>query len=204
MMYESSVSTWIAQLGQENGDAAQKIWERYYQRLVALAAKKLSGARRRAADEEDVVQEAFDAFFRAAAEGRFPQLRDRNNLWQILVRITENRAFNQRKHEHREKRGGGRVRGHSAFAADNGSQDKNLGQIAGREPSPEFAAHAREECGRLLALLGEEQLQQVALLKMAGYSRREIAERLGCVPDTISRKLRLIQSIWSEDEQIIG
>jgi hypothetical protein len=44
-------------------------------------------ARRRAADEEDVVQDAFHSFFRGVSAGRFPQLNDRDNLWRLLVAI---------------------------------------------------------------------------------------------------------------------
>src|SRR5262249_54326788 len=47
--------------------AAQPLGERYYRRLVAWPAKSPSPP---AADEEDVVQNAFHSFFRAVAEGR--------------------------------------------------------------------------------------------------------------------------------------
>ena len=52
--------------------AAQKIWERYFQRLVGLARKKLEGVPRRSFDEEDVALSAFDSFFRGVATGRRP------------------------------------------------------------------------------------------------------------------------------------
>ena len=44
---------------------------------------------------------------------------------------------------------------------------------------------------RLLTLLGNDEL-----LKLQGYSQEEIAARLGCSPDTISRKLKLIRAKW--------
>ena len=102
-----SVSHWIACLKDGDPAAAQPLWERYYRRLVALARKKLQAARRRAADEEDVVQNAFHSFFRALAQGRFPQLDDRDSLWRLLVVITANKALKQLTHEGRRKRGGG-------------------------------------------------------------------------------------------------
>src|SRR5262249_56241354 len=83
------------------------LWERYYRRLVGLARKRLLSARRRAADEEDIVQNAFHSFFRAAAQGRFPHLDDRASLWRLLGVITANKALRQLEHEHRLKRGGG-------------------------------------------------------------------------------------------------
>jgi DNA-directed RNA polymerase specialized sigma24 family protein len=107
MASPGSVSRWISEL--KNGDpaAAQPLWERYYRRLLHLARRILRSGRRRAADEEDVVQDAFQSFFRAVAEGRFPQLDDRESLWRLLVAITANKALRQLTYEHRLKRGGG-------------------------------------------------------------------------------------------------
>ena len=64
-----SVSHWLAALKEGDPAAARPLWERYYRRLVALARERLDAGPRRAADEEDVVQNAFHSFFRAAAEG---------------------------------------------------------------------------------------------------------------------------------------
>src|SRR5262245_65329915 len=102
-----SVTYWLDRL-QKTGDptAAQKLWESYFQRLVALARAKLRGVPRRAADEEDVALSAFESFCRGAQHGRFPQLHDRNNLWRLLVVITSRKALNLAQHEGRKKRGG--------------------------------------------------------------------------------------------------
>src|SRR5262249_7150341 len=76
MSSAGSVSEWIGRLKAGDADAAQQLWERYFRRLVGLARAKLRSAPRRAADEEDVALSAFDSFCQAAAQGRFPQLRD--------------------------------------------------------------------------------------------------------------------------------
>ena len=77
MRPEASVTLWIDRLKIGDPDAAQKLWERYFRRLVGLARKKLRAAPRRAADEEDVALSAFDSFCRGAEQARFPQLHDR-------------------------------------------------------------------------------------------------------------------------------
>src|SRR5205809_635100 len=74
MSSAASVTHWIRQLRAGDQAAAQQLWERYFHRLVGLARKKLQHARRRAADEEDVVQIAMNSFFRGVQDGRFPQL----------------------------------------------------------------------------------------------------------------------------------
>ena len=85
MSSTGSVTNWITLLKAGNHDAAQELWQRYHRRLLALARKRLHGARLRAADESDVVQSAFDSFFRAAEQGRFPRLTARNDLWRLQI-----------------------------------------------------------------------------------------------------------------------
>src|SRR5439155_12336240 len=116
MSSEGSVTRWVAALKAGDAAAAQPLWERYHRRLVALARQKLQSSRRRAADEEDVVQNAFHSFFQGVARGRFPQLHDRDNLWQLLVVITARKALDQLAHEHTKRQGGGTVRGESRIS----------------------------------------------------------------------------------------
>jgi DNA-directed RNA polymerase specialized sigma24 family protein len=116
-----SVTVWLEQLKQGDAAAALPLWERYYGRLVVLARQALRGLPRRAADEEDMALEAFDRFCRGAALGRFPRLADRDNLWALLVILTERGASDLREREEAQKRGGGRVRGGSVLATGKGS-----------------------------------------------------------------------------------
>src|SRR6478672_7111014 len=106
MAAHGSVTRWVTALQAGDATAAQPLWERYYRRLVALAREKLRSARRRAADEEDVVQSAFHSFFQGMARGRFPDLGDRDDLWRLLVVITARKALDQLAHENARRRGG--------------------------------------------------------------------------------------------------
>src|SRR5260370_13955086 len=115
MSSDASVTGWIGQLKAGNHEAAQQLWNTYFQQLVRLARARLRGFPRRAVDEEDVALTAFDSFCRGAANGRFPKLSDRNELWHLLIVITARKVIDVRQHEKRQKRGGGDVRGESAF-----------------------------------------------------------------------------------------
>jgi DNA-directed RNA polymerase specialized sigma24 family protein len=119
-------------------------------------------------------------------------LSDRSSLWALLMAITAHKAADVTRYELRQKRGG-RMR--EAAGAD----DVALHEVIGREPTPEFALQVAEEFRRLLDLLDDEGLRTVALWKMEGYTVEEMAGRLGCVPRTIERKLRVIRRLW-EDE----
>jgi hypothetical protein len=77
--------------------------------------------------------------------------------------------------------------------------DQRHRQVVGDEPTPEFAAQVAEEYQRLLDLLGDATLQQIAIWKMEGLTNDEIAERLDCSRWTIARKLDTIRIIWSEE-----
>src|SRR5262249_11278918 len=103
------VTQWLRQLMQGDRLAVQQLWQRYFTQLVGLARQRLRGAPRRATDEEDVALSAFDSFCRRAAQGRFPRLDDRDDLWQVLVTITVRKAADLANHERRKKRGGGAV-----------------------------------------------------------------------------------------------
>jgi DNA-directed RNA polymerase specialized sigma24 family protein len=188
-----SVTRLIGMLKQGDRVASQQLWEAYFGRLVGLARARLKNTVLRVADEEDVALSAFDSFFRRAERGQFPQLEDRDDLWQLLFVLTVRKAINLVHYQGRKSRGGGRVQSLQdleALGAD---------QILDREPSPELAAQMTEECQRLLAKLGDETLRAVALWKMEGYTNVEIAAKLGCVEQTVERKLRAVRQAWSNE-----
>jgi RNA polymerase sigma factor (sigma-70 family) len=194
------VTHWIEQVKAGNREAVRPLWEAYFRRLVALARKKLREGPRRLADEEDVAACALESFFDRAERGGFPRLEGRDNLWQLLVVITSRKVADLVEHENRLRRGGGRVRGESAFGQPAGDPETGRGieQVAGTEPTPEFAAEVAEECRRLLGLLDEDTLRQVAQRRLEGYTNEEIAELVGCSRSTVERNLAVIRRVWGE------
>jgi DNA-directed RNA polymerase specialized sigma24 family protein len=197
MTPEGSVTRWIDLLKTGDLEAAQKLWERYFERLVGLARKKIQGAHPRGADEEDVALSAFDTFFRGVKAGRFPHLGDRDNLWRLLMVLTARKAAHLVRDEGRQKRGGGRLI--VTETASGRDEDSAIDLFLSHEPTPEFAAQIAEECQRLLRLLGSAELEQFALWKMEGYSNEEIAAKVGCTPRTVFRKLGIIRGLWEKE-----
>src|SRR5437763_1820366 len=142
-------------------------------------------------DEEGAALSAVDGFCEGAARGRYPRLDDRDDLWRLLVVITERKALDQTQRERRQKRGGGKILGTS----DPSLADGGVGALAGvadGEPTPAFAALVADECRRLLGRLRDESLRDVARLRMEGYTNEEVAARLGCSLRTVARKVELI------------
>ena len=200
MSAPGSVSNWLVQLKDGDAAAAQPLWERDFPRLVALARKRLRGAQQREADEEDVALSALDSFCRGAEQGRFPRLGDRDDLWQLLVVITVRKALDLLARQGRLKRGGGKLRGESWWFDPANPDNGGIEQVVGTVPTPEFAAQVAEQCRRLLDMLGDDELRDIAVWKMEGYSNEQIAERLGRALATVERRLRVIRKLWESED----
>jgi len=74
-----------------------------------------------------------------------------------------------------------------------------IAAVIGREPTPAFAAQLAEEYQRLLDVLSDAELREVAVKKVEGFTNEEIAAQLGRSLATIERKLQLIRHIWEKD-----
>ena len=185
-MPDESVTHWLGQLKAGDPAAAGPLWQRYFPKLVALARARLANFPRRVADEEDVALSAFDSFCRDAAAGRLPRLDDRDDLWRVLLLITGQKAVDLVRRESADKRGGAGT-----------SAAPDLASIAGSEPTPEFAALVADEFRRLLDKLPDADFKTLAVWKLEGHSNEEIAERWGCVPRTVERRLKVIRSLWA-------
>ena len=64
---------------------------------------------------------------------------------------------------------------------------------------PEQQMEMEEECERLLQLLVRDDVKQVALLRIEGYTNDEIAAALSCTRRTVQRRLDFIRSVWSRE-----
>ena len=189
-----SVSRWLAGVREGDAVAAQRLWERYFQRLVRYARRRLGSTPKRSGDEEDVALGAFDSFFRAAEAGRFPKLDGRDDLWRILLRLTARKAVDLQRHEGAAKR-----RHLDEAAIDGDHESRQLAQFLGDEPDPAVAAAVADECERLLGALPED-LRELAIARMEGYAVEEIARDQDCSVRTVERRLRLIRKTWQQGE----
>jgi len=192
-----AVTRWIGDLKAGDVAAVQPLWEQYFERLVRLARARLrrtphTGAE---ADEEDIALSAFDSFCLGASRGRFPLLKDRDDLWRMLVVITRRKALDHLRRHTRAKRRADRVVEAEALEGLDGDAS-GLAALVGTEPSPEFAAMVAEEYRRLLEILGDDQLRRIAVMKMEGYTNEEIRVQLGCALRTVANKLELIRTLW--------
>jgi RNA polymerase sigma factor (sigma-70 family) len=180
-----SVTMWMSCLKESGREqAAEMLWSRYLERLLHVARRKLGPAPKAVADEEDVALTAFAALLSGIRDERFTQLHDRDDLWQLLIMLTERNAISQRRGEWAQKRGG------TAPAKELPADAETP------EPSPELALELAEEFDQRLAELADDVEREIAIRRLQGFSNAEIAESLGGGLRTVERKLGLIRRTW--------
>ncbi|MFO0954159.1 MAG: ECF-type sigma factor [Isosphaeraceae bacterium] len=176
------VTLWLEQMKRGDRDPVGPLFDRYFQRVVALAASRLKGRGALAGYDEDVALSAFKSLCLGAERGRFPWLGDRDALWRLLAVITVRKAVEL----HRRKR------------PDLGPEDA-IQDALSHEPAPDEVAEFSDSVDTLLGRLGDPELRQIALWKVEGHSNAEIATRLGCVERTVERKLHQIRLVWERE-----
>lgn len=196
MTDDYSITRWLNQLQQGDREVIQGLWQVYYPKLIRLAADRLRGMPARLVDAEELAHSAFKSFCLAAEKQRFPRLVDRDDLWQVLVRLVRNKAATAWEFHTRDKRDFNRLASLRVNQGDADDVSFFKQMLHSKEPDPAFAAEVAEECERLLRLLPDEELRQIAVSKMEGYTNKEIADRLGCAPITIERRIIFIRKLW--------
>ncbi len=182
---DAPITKWIRVTKGGGEEAAEQgIWETYFSKLMQLAQKKLRNAPPTWEDEEDVAISVMRSFFRRHREGQFPDLKDRTELWPLLVTTTIWKANKLRKRQFAGKRD---VR-----------RNKSLEVLAENEPTAELAAQVITESQELLAFLKDEKLRSVAALKLEGLTNAEIAREINRSEKTVEWRLRQVRKVFQE------
>lgn len=193
-MTTQSVTGWIDQLSDGNGEAAELLWQHLSARLQEYARQKLDVQTRRRYDENDAANSAFHSLCRGLADGRIAA-ENRDALWGLLAVITSRKISAQQRFWNRQKRGGGAVRGESGFAQFG---ETGINAVCDNHLTPDELAEVSESCTRLLEALPDNTLKKIVLLKFQGATNGEVAAEQNCTQRTIERKLERIRRIWVE------
>lgn len=194
----------LDQVRSGDDQATEQLWEDYFQRLVRIAAKKLPQNLRRVGDEEDIALSAFHSFIAGVRRDQFPDLSGPDNLWGLLITLTGRKVHAHLRHQTRQKRGGGSVRGESVFIDPKGNSRGGIGGVTGDHGSPDLHAELAEACDGLLDQLPDDQLRQIAVMRMDGFLVDEIATKLELSKRAVERRLQLIRKTWTEAAETDG
>jgi RNA polymerase sigma-70 factor (ECF subfamily) len=181
-----------------NGDqqAADALFRRYADRLIALARSRLSAQLSHRVDPEDVVQSAYRSFFADVREGRY-QVERGGDLWHLLVAITLGKVQHQVERHTSQKRAVNREQ-------QLGSDDSQLAferVFAAREPSPVAALVLADQVEQLMRPLERSQRRMLEL-RLQGHNLVEIAAACHCSEATVRRLLDRIKEqlkLWQVD-----
>lgn len=177
--------------------AADELFWRYADRLVALARSRLSLRLAGRVDPEDVVQSVYRSFFTAAREGRYEVQRG-GDLWRLLLTMTLRKVQLYGKRNSRQKRNVAREQTFSSEDSLRGIQADRLAQ----EPSPVEAVALAEELERLLSQFEPAQRRMIEL-RLQGYQLEEIAREVQCGQRTVRRVLERVRQLL-QDKPIEG
>ena len=123
---------------------------------------------------------------------------------QVFFMLTDRKAKLQLRRELADKRGAGEVRGESAFAVQPGkipASSVGISQQAAMEPSPESVEDLIRLLERSLGKLPDEQMREIVLDKLQGYSDKETATRRGVALRSVERKLSIARQILEREAQ---
>jgi DNA-directed RNA polymerase specialized sigma24 family protein len=193
MSSDESITTWLGNLQACQGKeetAAQRLFERYFVQLEQVARGRLAGLRLHDRDEQDVAIVAMEQFFLGVRQGRFPRLRDRHDLWQVLLMILERRLIDEYRRKPEP------VCGESALHAPGTDSQSDAGFVVpALDPRPDMIVQMAEELAARLSQL-PERLRPLAIWKLEGRTNAEIAKLIGRSEKRVEAKLKLIREIW--------
>jgi RNA polymerase sigma-70 factor (ECF subfamily) len=176
---------------QGDQDAARQIVERYVDRLLVLARRRISQRLASRIDAEDIVQSVFRTFFVRLKDGRFV-FQDEDDLCKLLVRITLHKTLRQVAFHKAAKRD-------PSLETNQGERHREqLLAVLDREPSAEDALAFEDALDKFLAPLSEQE-RQIIQMRLQGCTNDEIAQRLGLYDRKIRRLVEHVRDMAEEE-----
>lgn len=168
-------------------DAATQLYQRYANRLRALARANTSASLARRVDAEDIVQSVFRIFFAAASKGLY-DVPAGDDLWRLLLVIALNKIRAEGAFHHAAKRD---VRATDELDCES------------PPPEPETDDDFANNFLRLVVRDTLERLpdneRQLIELRMSGYEMAEIARIVGRSKRTVERGLQQARDRLKEE-----
>ena len=191
-----SISVWVANLKGGDADAAQRLWDRYFKKLISHAAQRIQAYNcpQGAVIAEDVAASVFESLWKGANAGRFERVTDRDELWWLLQAMTNRKVVSHIRHSAAQVRNPG----HVPTSLSLPDPQIVYEQLMEDEPNGDYVVMMQDQFSYLLSLLRDDKLRRIAVLKLEGSSNDEICGDLNISSATITRKLRLIRETWRQ------
>lgn len=193
-----SVSEHLRKFKAGDREASNELIQRYWDRVLQAASARLRDAGMRVVDGEDVAVSVFASLCRRADENKFADsdLEDREDLWNLLLRLIRNKSIDAFRRERAKKRGAGTVRGESAFMNVNHDERLGIGEVEEIVAGPVERAAIAEQQAMLMEALNSDIVREVVMLRLEGHETPEIASRVGLSDRSVRRKIALARQAW--------
>ncbi len=195
MADESSIGPWLRGLQQEDAQAMQMIWDRFFEKLVGYANQRLREMPKLQGTGEDIAVSVFESLWNGYQAGRFRDVSNQSELWWTLLKMARNKCIDHLRRETAAKRGGNTP--NASLSSEGESEQEFYESLVSQDPDPQYLATIADEYQRCMTLLRDTHQRQIAALTMEGYSPREISERLDLSESSVRRKLRIIRETWN-------
>jgi len=170
--------------------AARELFDKYCERLMKLARRRIGQRMTSRIDPEDVLQSAFRSFFGRVKNDEF-SFHGEDDLFKLLVRITVHKTLRQIAFHRAAKRNP------ELEAVNAVDGDDLLALVAAPEPPPEVEIALLDEFENFMGQLPAFE-REVLDLKLRGLSTVEIADQLGSYDRKVRRILERIQVLAEE------
>jgi RNA polymerase sigma factor (sigma-70 family) len=171
-------------------EAAAAIFNRYVERLIALARARIGPKLKRRVDPEDVVQSAYRSFFVHAKNQEY-QLARSGDLWRLLASTTLNKLYGQIEKQTAAKRSIDREV----------TEDLALANLTTRDPAVVEVVAVGEQLRLILDGLSPDE-RVVLISTLQGQSVEEIGSLIGKSARTVRRLLA--QAKQQFEERLLG
>src|SRR5690349_17972640 len=176
---------------QGDQDAARQIVERYIDRLLVLARRRISQRLASRVDAEDIVQSVFRSFFVRAKDGRFV-FAEQDDLCKLLVRITLHKTLRQVAFHKAAKRDA------SAETDQGEHHQERLLALLDREPTPEAEVAFLDQLEHFFGQLRPQE-REILEMRLQGFSNDEIAKKLNIYDRKIRRVIEHVRAIAEKE-----
>lgn len=184
-MEESSSLTLLQRWRKGDESAADALFHRYFDKLIAQAQRKISRKLARRVDAEDVVMSAYRSFFSCARDpGEL--LKRSGDVWGLLMCITLRKVCTQ-AHRHSRKKRGMDQEEHARF-----DDESLVGLLESSTPDPAVEVALEEEYERVM---NEQEGRDRLILErwLGGEDSESIADDLKVSERTVRRVFKSVK-----------
>jgi RNA polymerase sigma-70 factor (ECF subfamily) len=168
-------------------DAARRLFDRYVDRLAAVARNRIGHRLTARVDPDDVVQSVFRTFFGRVRGGQF-SIDEHDDLCKLLTKITVHKTLRQVEFQQAQRRNPGQE------TPQGDEPHARLMELLAHDPSPEATVTFLDEFNYFLGALRPEE-RTILELRLEGHDNDAVALKLGVSDRKVRRVVERMRGL---------